>query len=93
MLLADNSACVAIVVVTVVHLDASHSTPTGHTRISAVPHAAYLTLLLIPAPARGGKLWLAVLQLHYYFEPQIDDSVHASILANLANWSGNNEAN
>ena len=68
MLLADNSACVAIVVVTVVHLDASHSTPTGHTRISAVPHAAYLTLLLIPTPARGGKLWLAVLRLHYYFE-------------------------
>ena len=25
--------------------------------------------------------------------PQIDDSVHASILANLANWSGVNEAN
>ena len=37
MLLADNSACVDIVVVTVVHLDASHSTPTGHTRISVFP--------------------------------------------------------
>ena len=61
MLLADNSACVAIVVVTVVHLDASHSTPTGHTRISVVPHAAYLMLLSIPAPARGDKLRLAVL--------------------------------
>ena len=53
MLLADNSACVAFVVVTVVHLDASRSTPTGHTRISVVPHAAYLKLSLIPAPARG----------------------------------------
>ena len=50
------SAFVAIVVVTVVHLDASHSTPTGHTRISVVPHAACLMLLLIPAPARGDKL-------------------------------------
>ena len=67
MLPADNSACVAIVVVTVVHLDASHSTPTGHTRISVVPHAAYLMLLSIPAPARGDKLRLAVLRLHFIF--------------------------
>ena len=84
MLIADNSTCVAIVVVTVVHLDASHSTPTGHARIPVVPHAAYLMLLSIPAPARGDKLRLAVLRLHLIF---------ISILANLAIWSGNNEAN
>ena len=66
MLLADNSACVAIVVVTVVHLDASHSTPTGHARSFSCPPCS-LPHVVVDLHARAWRqMWLAVLRLHYY---------------------------
>ena len=67
MLLADNSACVAIVVVTVVHLDASHSTPTGHTRVSVVPHAAYLIAVVDPRARARRQIAVGCIAVAFYF--------------------------
>ena len=71
MLPADNSTCVAIVVVTVVHLDASHSTPTGHTRVSVVPHAAYLIAVVDPRARARRQIAVGCIAVAFYFYEEV----------------------